>query len=281
MSDNRFNAVVILDSIPTGELNTALRLREDLDVIATSKTHAPGITYARVKTEKDLFGCINQLIDYVKQNGVLPLIHLEAHGCEDGIQLADNSQLSWARFKDALVPLNITMELNLMLVLGSCYGGTFVKAISTTDRAPVWGLIGPTQVLSAGQIEDDFGEFYRTFFSTLSTSKALEALKRSSPKNLYYLTTAERFFYTVWKEYKKNYCSPDKLKERGNKLHKLAKTQKRTPLLSAGYFEQQLSSQERDIFNKFRDTYFMCDLFPHHKERFGVTYEKAEVRAEG
>ena len=279
MSDNRFNSVVILDSIPTGELNTAQRLHEDLKVIAVSKTHAPGITYAKVETKEKLFMCINKLINYVQQNGVLPMIHLDAHGCEDGIQLADNSQLSWTRLNDVLVPLNIAMKLNLMLVLGSCYGGTFVKAMSITDRAPVWGLIGPTRVISAGLIEDDFGEFYRTFFYTLSTSKALEVLNSKASENLYYRTTAINFFYEVWKRYKKDYCSPDKLKERANEMYKKLTKQKRTPLPSTEYLKQQLKSQERDVFNKCRDTYFMCDLFPNHEKRFEVTYEKAEAYA--
>ncbi|MDR4497347.1 MAG: hypothetical protein MRK02_05385 [Candidatus Scalindua sp.] len=259
-------------------MNSARRLYEDLSVIAVSKTPAPGITYSRVETEKDLFGCINQLNNYVQQNGVLPLIHIDAHGCKDGIQLANNSQLSWSRLIDVLVPLNTTMKLNLMLILASCHGGTFAKAISITDRAPVWGLIGPTQALTAGQVEDDFGAFYKTFFYTLSTSKALEVLNRKVPKNVYFRTTVEDFFYEVWKGYKKNYCSPDKLKERANKMYKLTERQQGISLLNTEQFKQLLKSQDRNVFNNFRDTYFMCDLFPNHKERFGVTYDKAEVR---
>lgn len=279
MSENRFNTVVILDSIPKGELNSARRLNEDLEIIASAKSPAPGITYARVETKNDFLGCINQIINFVEHNQVFPLIHLEAHGSEDGIQMAGGSQMSWVQIIDALIPLNIAMELNLLLVLATCHGGTFIRAISITDRAPVWGLIGPTQELSAGQIETDFGVFYRTFFETLSPTKALDALNQADSNNIYYRNTAEVFFNQVWKGYKNNHCTDEKLRERARKMYKKAKKEKIHSLQSVGHFKRQLKSQERGLFSRFRDTFFMCDLFPSHRDRFEITYEKSEAYA--
>ncbi len=277
MNANRFNYIVILDSIPDGDLNTARKLYEDLDICATAYSPTPGIAYLRVENEFQLFDYLDQLRGQNEKNNAFPLLHIESHGFEDGLQLADRSLVSWEQLKIGLVPLNIAMRLNLMVVLASCYGGAFIKAIDLSDRAPVWGLIGPTQEVGAGELGKDFGVFYRTLFSTGSPKASVEALNQVSSPNLYLRTTAEGFFYRVWHNYKEKQCTPKKLKQRGRRMRDSAKKQKISPLPKAAEFKKTLLRQESEAFNKFRDSYFMYDLYPENKDRFSVTYEKAEA----
>ena len=277
MSDNRFNYVVILDSIPEGELNTARRLFQDLDICATAYSPTPGIAYLRVENEYQLFDYLEQLRGQNEQNHAFPLLHIESHGYEDGLQLADRSLVSWEHLKKGLIPLNVSMRLNLMVVLASCFGGALTKALDLSDRAPVWGLIGPTQEVSVGEVEKDFGTFYRTLFSTGSPKAAMDALNKVSPQSLYFRTTAEGFFYRVWQNYKEKLCTPEKLKMRARRMRKRAKKLKISPLPKTVEFKKRLVREEPDVFNKFRDCYFMCDLYPENQDRFSVTYEKAEA----
>lgn len=277
MSENRFNYLVILDSIPDGDLNTAWRLYEDLDICSAAYSPTPGIVYFRVKNQFQLFDYLEQLRVQNEQNNAFPLLHIESHGYEDGLQLADHSLVSWERLKKALIPLNVSMRLNLMVVLASCFGGALTKALNLSDRAPVWGLIGPTQEVSFGEVEKHFGAFYRTLFSTGSPKAAVDALNEVSIPSLYLRTTAEGFFYRVWQNYKEKQCTPKKLKLRARRMRKRAKTLKISPLPKALEFKNRISQQESDAFNKFRDCYFMCDLYPENQERFSVTYEKAEA----
>jgi len=268
---------VILDSIPEGEFNSARRLYEDLDICATAYSPTPGIAYLRVKNKSQLFNYLEQLRIQSEQNHALPLLHVESHGYEDGLQLADGSLVSWEHLKKGLIPLNTSMRLNLMVVLASCFGGALTKALIPSDRAPVWGLIGPAQEVSAGEVERDFGTFYRTLFSSGSPKDALDTLNKVSQKDLYYRTTAEGFFYRVWQNYKEKLCTPGKLKMRARRMRKRAKELKILPLPTAAEFKKKLVLEEPDAFNKFRDCFFMCDLYPENQERFSVTYEKAEA----
>ncbi len=148
MSENRFNSVAILDAIPEGELNTARRLREDLEVVAASLQVRLIIQYFRIETVAHLTDCIDSLLTSLGESGIMPMIHFEGHGYSDENRIASASgePCTWEQLKELITPLNAAMGLNLLLVLAACYGGSFVRAIRTTDRAPVWGLIGPTSV---------------------------------------------------------------------------------------------------------------------------------------
>lgn len=279
-SENRFNTVVILDSIPVTDLNTAKRLFDDLRDVAYAYSPIPAIGYYRVESSVALKHAIEELCDLTEHGKILPLLHIEAHGCEEGLALATGEEVSWANLKKMLIPLNIATQLNLMLVLASCSGGTFIKALRLADRAPIWGLIGPTQSLTANQVQVDFGAFYKTLFQTLSPSQALISLNSNAPTNLYYRTTAEGFFYEVWRGYRNKQCTREQLEVRARRMYKEAKRENMNPLPSIGHLRRSLVGPlEHDAFNKFRDTYFMYDIFPENVQRFQVTYEDAQTFA--
>ena len=164
-----------------------------------------------------------------------------------------------------------------MLILATCFGGSFSAVIRTTDRAPVAGLIGPSEKITIGQVESGFPVFYKTFFETLSLKKAIEALNKTAPPNSYYGTTAERFFYEAWASYKTNNCSEKMLTERAKRMYQKLKSKKMKEIPSIGHLKRKIHSSERNLFEKFRDTYFMHDLDEHNKTRFSVTYKKAET----
>lgn len=162
-------------------------------------------------------------------------------------------------------------------MLATCFGGSFARAINTVGRAPVLGLIGPTREVTIGEVEIDFPAFYRTFFQTRSLKEAIDALTSRAPSNLYYRTTAERFFYEVWAGYKRNECSEGQIEKRARRMYRQAKSQNlpRTP--SIGQLKRRLKSEEKGLFEKYRDTYFMYDIKASNRTRFPVTYKEAEA----
>jgi hypothetical protein len=163
-----------------------------------------------------------------------------------------------------------------MLVMATCYGGSFATAINITDRAPVWGLIGPTRAVQAGQVEMSFQTFYKTYFNTLSASEALKALNESANAT-YFITTAEQFYYAVWKGYKINYCSEEMIADRATHMFEIASKKIPNPP-TVEQLKQMLSDtqKEKTLFEKYRDKFFIYDLYPSNRSRFPVTYEEAE-----
>ena len=282
MTDSYFNTIVILDAIPEGELNTARRLREDLEDISYYIAQNLIVRYYRINNISDLELGINEIWKEIKAEGIKPWLHLEGHGISDesGFVFANKTTAcSWTKLKKIITPINIELNLNLMLILATCFGGSFASAIETTDRAPVLGLIGPAREVTAGEIQSAFSIFYKTFFTTLSLGQALDALDQETSSGLYYRITAEKFFYLVWSSYKRNYCTEEALDERAKRLHQQCQRMNLPKHVSVRQIKQDLQVRDSDFFKKFRDTYFMHDLFEENKERFPVTYEQAESNA--
>ena len=281
MAEGRFSCIAILDAIPDGELNTARRLCDALRDIAAYHAQGLEVRYFRVATRSDLGSAISSLMKEVTQSGLKPWLHLEGHGSsdEDGFVAADGSPYGWTHLKDLITPLNIATDLNLVLILATCFGGSFARAIRTTDRAPLFGLIGPTREVSTGEVETDFAEFYRTYFRTSSLKNAVLALTARGPVGLYYLTTAERFFYDVWASYKRHQCSDEQIQKRAQLMYREAKSRRLSPLPSIGQLKRRIRSEEPSLFERYRDTYFMYDLNASNRSRFPVTYEEAQAYA--
>jgi len=282
MSQNRFNNIVIIDSLPGDEWNTARLLRDDLETIRAAFANELSVQFMRVDCHADLIASMDAILQNVKSGGQFPLIHLEAHGLdnENGFALADGSGCSWKQLKDLVTPINVAMGLNLMIVMATCFGGSFSKAIMTTDRAPLWGLLGPVRELSAGQVQSDFGKFYRTFFESRSGSAAIKTLNNNNPEELYFMTSAQNWFYDVWRNYKKKQCTKEMIEKRARAMYRKTKADMIAKIPSIGSLKRRLKSYEETYFNKFRDIYFMDDLYPINRERFPVSYLEAEKMIE-
>jgi hypothetical protein len=282
MSESRFNAIVILDAVPEGELNTARRLKEDLRDIAAYVADGLQVRYFRLNSIDDLRAGLLSILGEIQNNGLKPWLHLDGHGLENqsGFVFATKTtSCSWAKLKELIIPMNVELNLNLMLILATCYGGSFARAIETTDKAPVLGLIGPSREVSAGEIESSFTAFYKTFFETLSLGQALAALDQETSSGLYYRTTAEKFFYEVWSLYKTELCTKKALDERARKLYRRLKKENPASHPSVGQIKRTLQSREPEVFDKFRNTYFMYDMAVENRNRFPVTYGQAEKNA--
>ena len=139
MSESRSNAVAILDAIPDGELNTARILRDEIEPILAFLDLEPRrvVKYFRIESLDSLTDALVSLRGEHGSNGLRPVLHIEGHGFgEQGIA-SPNGCCTWEQLKKLITPLNMATQLNLLVVLATCYGGSFASAITTTDRAPV------------------------------------------------------------------------------------------------------------------------------------------------
>ena len=279
MANSQFNAIVILDAIPKGEFNTARRLHEDLLDIASYIHEGLEIRFVRIDTIDDLRLGLTNIFNEITHNGLKPWLHLEGHGLQDesGFALANGLPCSWIEFKNIITPLNIALGLNLVVVLATCFGGFFASALHPVDRAPVLGLIGPTKAITTGEAHRAFPAFYKTFFESLSLPLALKALDAGTPKGLYLRTTAEQFFYAVWAGYKRKYSTVEEIEKRAHRIQLKLLEQNFAIIPNIRKIMQDSYVQESKSFEKIRNTFFMYDINGQNRERFPVTYKKAEA----
>lgn len=278
MPDSRFNTVVILDCIPEDELNTARRLKESLEDLACYYDEAKDLKtkYLRIDNLNSLEDAFNKIHHEVKNNGMLPWFHLEGHGLDDwsGFKFPNNSDCTWTVLKKLITPINVTSNLNVVLVLATCFGGSFATAIDTTDRAPILALVGPTQKAQIREIEIAFPKFYHELLKSRSFKYALSVLDERTTSGNYYRTSAMKFFYDAWAAYQLDHCSNRAIRKRVDKMHQDAKDKGVRPLPTKKEIRNMLKAGHRPLFEKFAEKFFLFDMFSVNKKRFKISYKK-------
>jgi len=219
----------------------------------------------------ELFDVLDECARRATEEDLAPLLHIECHGDEDGFQLADGSVVDWLELKPALTSVNIAMQLNLMVIVAACTGGSLAKAVSVTERAPLWGLIGPTKAISPNALEAAYGALYRELLCSKSPSKAVQALDAIAEPGMFWRATAQGLFEAAWRLYRQERCTPEMLRDRSLRLQDelLQRTGKAIPPES---IVKALLEREPHSFDRFCKTFFMHDLYPSHAERFNVPY---------
>jgi hypothetical protein len=271
MSINHFNQILVVDSIRVGDLNTAKLLFEDLQAYASVHSPSPDIRYLRVESGDELIECILRCRRDADEQDIIPLLHIECHGNEDGLELADGSFVDWEELKTPITQLNIATRLNLMIVVAACTGAALLKITSPSDRAPFWALIGPTKEVTAAELEKAYRALYLTLLSSKSSSKAIEAMDAATDHGSFLRTTSQGLFEKVWAGYKKEHCSSEAIEARIKRIQEQIRQQGR-PLPTVGALKSQLIGREPKVFEHYRATFFMYDLVPEHSNRFPVEY---------
>ncbi|MDD5412089.1 MAG: hypothetical protein PHF31_11865 [Methylobacter sp.] len=146
------------------------------------------------------------------------------------------------------------------------------KIIRMGDRAPFWGLIGPTRTLTAGELEKAYAALYLTLLSTKEPAKAVEAMDQATKPGLFWRTTSQGLFEKVWNSYKSEHCTTAALAARANRMKDRLQESGVSALPSTDELKSRLISHEPIAFERYRHTFFMCDLFPEHSNRFPVEY---------
>lgn len=272
MDANRFNQILVIDSIPVGELNTAKRLIEDLGSYSVAYAPSPAIKYSRVETGDELIEQINTCRKDALEQDFIPMLHIECHGDEDGFQLADGSLADWEELKLPITELNVATHLNLMIAVAACTGGALAKVLQMSDRAPFWGLIGPTKTILPAVLEKAYRALYLTLLSTKSPAEAVKAMDAATEPSLFWRTTAQALFEKGWTCYKKQYCTPMALELRAKRMQDRFKQLSGTNPPGLDELRNLLVNHEPKAFERYRANFFMYDLFPEHKTRFPVQY---------
>lgn len=272
MDSNRFNQILVVDSIPTGEYNTARRLFEDLQTYAVAYPPSPAIRYVRVENAVEFVRCILTCRKAAEERDIIPMLHIECHGDEDRLQFADGSVADWDELKLPITELNVATSLNLMVAVAACTGGALAKITHMGDRAPFWGLIGPTRTLTAGELEKAYAALYLTLLSTKAPAKAVQALDQATSPGLFWRTTSQALFEKAWGSYKREHCTAAALEVRANRMRERLRQSGVSPLPSTDELKTGLISREPIAFERYRQTFFMCDMFPEHSNRFPIEY---------
>lgn len=272
MDSNRFSRIIIVDSIPKGERNTAEELRDDLRTAAAANPPAPSIEYERVESADELLRLLTRLRDDVRGGSSIPMLHIECHGDGEGFGMADDSLIDWPDLKQPFTDLNVATELNLFVSVAACTGGAIAKVISMGDRAPLWGLVGPTKPMYPSELSAAFGTLFRTLLQTKSAAGAFQAMEATSAPGTYWCASAQGLFEKGWQTYMAQHSTPEALELRAVRMTEALQKLRPPPYPSLEELKLRVKRLEPISYDRYVRTFFMHDLYPSHSARFPLKF---------
>jgi hypothetical protein len=277
-SNNTFNKLWIIESLADGELKTGTRLHDDL--FHSIKEEHPNLIVSLEKpTSKDEFiHCLKVIHQDVVENKNYPLIHLECHGCENGLGLSNKEIIEWGEIRDLLIKINFACEINLLVVVAACKGAYLIHTATQLDRAPFYAIVGSEQEMKAGEIQADFTEFYKSFFQSLNGNEAIEALNRQAKKTnrIYHFVGAEILFLKAFRKYHQDHCTGKAKNSRLEDLVTKAMTMPEVNQMGVNWARNKakewFKNEQEPAFDRMKERFFGLEDYPNNKARFTINY---------
>jgi hypothetical protein len=216
MSAN-FNQILFVDSLPEGE-NTAKRLFADVRDWAQTMGERPAVVSRRVPSGNAFTALLVACAHQAQIDHYIPLLHIECHGREEGLEFADGSQLTWADMKPYFVALNTATRLNLIVVVAACFGGAIGGSVRAEERAPFWAFLAPKREIGAGDLEDALSVFYQTLLITRSSEQAMAALRGTTVGDEFWPLSAHTIYRLIVEAYEQLHLNDNVVQRQAARL---------------------------------------------------------------
>jgi hypothetical protein len=272
----KIGQVWFVESVTEG--HTGRRLRESLEDLLATTSRRIKVVFRTPRNRAELLAVLEELRVDVLASRLNPILDIECHGSDDrsGLIAAGGEYISWEELKPALEAINLATRVNLVLVLGCCYGAYFGQVSRLDERAAFSAYIAPTSLVGMGMLEDGLRAFYAELFTSLDITRALDALRVAAPGMGYFYASAVGLFRSVLAEYIRDFSTGEGLRRRARALARRMRDDGSRRRPGPGAVARVLKAREPNDFARMRRTHFATDLFPENEGRFGFTY--ADIR---
>lgn len=155
--------IYVLESIPSDEIQTGTELYDDT-IKRYCEHYANDLLHSlkTVSTKQELFDELNAIENEVSSDDEI-VLHVEAHGAVDCMQLSSGELVSWEEFEHRLVPINLKTRNKLHINIVTCYGMHVAEKIGKglAKTAPYKSFIASVHVLYPNQIISDNNLLYK------------------------------------------------------------------------------------------------------------------------
>lgn len=281
----RFDTVVVIESLPDGELKTGRWLYEHVLMPRAAADPTLHVHLYQPHSLAELDAAMLDIAERLVASGHSPILHFETHGSPAGLQLADGSDVPWELLRPALTRVNEAVGLNLLVVLAACHGLYMCDVLEPVMPAPAWGIVGPMAPKSAGDLREAMSTFYSTLLSLLDVRKALAAMNQSHEvaEWEYDLMPAELMFSRILGYYLTvNLADEAELSERENRIVAASMRGHSFDIRDSMRIRAEVRQSLRDpdaAFERFRRLFFMLEQHPGNAARFTLSRQECEARA--
>ncbi len=274
MSNLKFNKISIIESLRDCDRKTGEELSFDLDYLDEFKKKDILIEYVQVSNKDELISHINYLEKDAQENGIFPILQIEAHGVDDkeNLQLKSGT-ISWLELEPVFRNLNIASKCNLLVVMATCYGSYVNCQISMLDRAPFWGLIGTPDTIMPEQILNSMTRFYSSLNNGEDIKALLASLEDKTKMENLVLTTSEWAFVKSYQLVLRKSSSEQSLCHWAEEMRNRKKIQGGTPPKLSDIINWALKFKDEKVFYKLLHHFFMVDIYPDNMDKISVKFD--------
>lgn len=174
---NQFG-LVIIQSLKRDEKQTGQILHDEL--IKYKKFQEPNLSsfFYDIKSKKEFIQVLKSILYKVKNKGLHPIVHIEMHGNEDGIQTNNMEIISWQTIIPLLREINILMRNYLVVSLGVCHGVNIISQINPLQRAPFRSIIGVINSINQIELMSSFEELYDNYFFSFKINETIKSINQ-------------------------------------------------------------------------------------------------------
>lgn len=275
--DIRFNAIVIAESLDRGA-RTGKILYDYLGGLI-AETELPIVALYEECTGAEAFRTfVLQLTDSVHKCGLLPLLHIEAHGSlDEGIYFADDTFLTWPELCELIRPLNIATSFQLTVVVAACFGISVVMGVSLKQPAPCFAMIGPSDELDPGEVLAGYRSMYKAMLTTLDAGHVAGAMRSAKPsRGEFILMSAQHWFELLMMEYLEKHANAKGRKEAAMRHYRSRRAS--GIQVDLGELKRQFKANLRQVVRTHFESYFAYGLVPENHARFERIWPAYEAK---
>ena len=230
--------------------------------------------YIKCNSKREVLEAIRAAKDFSQPMNASPIIHIEAHGCSDGLSGPSGAGreefLYWHELTGELRALNVVTKCNLVVFIAACMGFAGVSALVESPRAPANLLIGPIENIDPSQLLEGTKEFYRRWRDASPTIHDItEAASQQAGEDV--LFVPEPFVKLAYESIVEKIVQDARPSEQNAFLDLMRNRLIRETALTALQIESQLSTYRHlkgEHWQAMWDEMFMLDLYPENSTRF-------------
>jgi len=269
-------SVWIIEWLPSTDQRTGWDLHEWIQKQRPKWSH-----YTECSKKKDVLSSIEQATILAKKYNMIPVLHIEAHGNQDGLGCPDdNGQielLSWDELTESLQELNLATGCNLVFVVAACIGFAGIQALVRGPRAPAIAIVGPDAEIGVGHLFEGTKEFYRRWMD--KDPNLTDIVKSASRETGSVAFDWEPFAVLAYDALAEHLIISMREDQQHMRKCRIRQLMINKTCGSEEEIEKKLSllspSFQKPLIQNMWDEMFMIDLYPENEKRFGVNW--AEV----
>jgi hypothetical protein len=263
------DSIEIIDSIPEDEMQTGKHLYDHiLDLRAPFDDPLWTVRRHEISSEGVLRTLLAALAARAEHDGTFSLIHLECHGAEDHIRLANGDLVTWPEISEPLRSLNRASRNRLIAVWAACEGIHSIKSIfgSITKGTPMRLAMGPDKQVEAGHLGDGMKAFYTELITKSDVDAALKAAACIEPA--LHLFKAENGFAMGYIQASQDWNTESKKKHVEDLVTRAkgVSALENVPGIHGRVKQAMKVINPESYFEQAKRTFFMLDQFPELEE---------------